>query len=113
MADRVDYDWSGFYEALCGHGPRLLEGIDEETRTIIAITSDTDSFWSDGLLEVLADGATRDDLRGGVLAAVEIWRESVLTVMSEDYGIELDWDGVTIDTDNPSVDALVAAASAV
>lgn len=107
----ADFDWSGFYEALCGHGPSLLEGIDEETRSIVALTAETDSFWSDGLSEVLAEGAARDDLRAGVLAAVEIWRENVLTVLADDYGIELEWGEVTIDTDHPGVDLLVAAAT--
>ncbi|MCJ7725721.1 MAG: hypothetical protein MUP76_04960 [Acidimicrobiia bacterium] len=109
----ADFDWPGFYEALCGHGPSLLEGIDDETREIISLTTETDAFWSEGLVEVLAEGAARDDLRSGVLAAVDIWRESVLTVLAEDYGIELDWDGVTVDSDHPGVDALVAAATTV
>jgi len=105
------YEWSGFYGALCARGPRLLEGIDDEIRDIIALTAETDSFWSDGLQSALADGASRGELRSGVLAAVELWRENVLAVLSDDYAIDLDRGSVTVDAGNPVIDELVAAAT--
>jgi len=106
------YEWSSFYKALCKHGPNLLLGIDYELREIIEeLGSTTDMFWSDGLQDRLADGATNDDLRGGVLSALELWRENVLQALDADFAIELDWHAVSIDSNNPLIDKLVEAAS--
>lgn len=106
-----DCDWAGFYRALCERGPQLLEGIDDETRGIIALTATTDAFWSEGLQETLVEAAARNGLRAGVLAAVELWREAVLTVLSDDYAIDLDWDRVTFDAGHSVIDDLVTAAT--
>ena len=108
------YDWSGFYGALCEHGPQLLLGIDEDdgVREVIAMTAaDTDDFWSDGLSDPLAEGAAAGDLRAGVLGALALWRENVLTTLSGNFGIELDWSAVTIDAESPLIDVLVKAAA--
>lgn len=108
------YDWSAFYRALCEHGPYLLLGIDDEdgVREIIVMTAaDTDSFWSDGLQALLADHATGDDLQGGVVAVLELWRENVLMTLSDDYGIDLEWSAVVIDADSPLIGVLVEAAT--
>ncbi len=110
------YDWSGFYRALCEHGPQLLLGIDEDdgVREVIAVTAaGTDDFWSDGLSDPLAEGAAAGDLRAGVLGALELWRENVLSALSDNFGIELDRGAVTIDADSPLIDVLVQAASRV
>ena len=109
------YDWSAFYRALCQHGPQLLLGIDDDdgVREVIAMTAanEPDDFWSDGLSDPLAEGAAAGDLRAGVRGALELWRENVLTTLSGNFGIELDWDVVTIDTDSPLIDVLVKAAA--
>ena len=108
------YDWTGFYRALCEHGPDLLVGMDEDdgVREVIAmVAADTDDFWSDGLQPLLAEGAADGDLRSGVLAAVELWRENVLAALSANFGIELGWDTVTIDADSPLIGDLVKAAT--
>lgn len=107
-----NYDWSNFYEALCQHGPNLLLNIDDETREMIGeLASNTDMFWSDGLQERLADGASNEDMRPGVLSAIEMWRENVLQTLDSDFAIELDWQTVIIDTASPLIDDLVTAAS--
>jgi hypothetical protein len=108
------YDWHGFYRALCEHGPQLLLGIDGDdgAREVIELlAADTDDFWSDGLVDLLAEGATAGDLRTGVLAALKLWRENVLMALSDDFGIELDWDAVTIDAGSQLIDHLVEAAA--
>jgi len=105
-------DWSGFYLALCEHGPSLLLGIDEDDAEIIgAVAADTDTFWSDGLQPLLEESAADGDLRAGVLASLGLWRENVLAALSDDFAIELDWGAVTVDADNPLIDALVEAAT--
>jgi hypothetical protein len=102
------YDWSGFYEALCRHGPSILTGIDEDLREMIeGWGSTTDMFWSEGLQELLAQGTADGDLRAGVLAAIELWRENVLQTLEADFAIELDWQAVNIDTTSPLIDDLV------
>jgi hypothetical protein len=108
-----NYDWSSFYNALCQHGPDLLMGIDAETREIIRdVASTTDMFWSDGLQDCLAGGAAEDDQLGGVLSTLELWRENVLQALDSDFGIELDWHAVSIDTTSPLIADLVEAAAA-
>ena len=93
-------------------GHDLLLGIDEEEAEIIgALAADTDTFWSDGLQPLLEDAAGDGDLSAGVLASLGLWRENVLVALSDDFGIELDWGSVTIDTDSPLIDALVEAAT--
>ena len=108
------YDWAGFYQALCEHGPELLVGIDryEGGRALVAaIAAGTDAFWSEGLQALLAEGAGNGDLRGGVLAAVELWRETVLGVLTGDFSIEIDWAEVTVDVESSLITTLVAAAT--
>lgn len=105
------YDWSSFYTALCQHGPTLLLGIDDETREMILnLASTTDIFWSDGLQELLAEGTANGNLRAGVMAAINLWRENVLQVLADDFALELDWQTVRIDKTSPLVDELVEAA---
>ncbi len=60
---------------------------------------------------LLEDAAGDGDLSAGVLASLGLWRENVLVALSDDFGIELDWGSVTIDTDSPLIDALVEAAT--
>jgi hypothetical protein len=106
------YDWSSFYNALCQFGPNLLQGIDDDNKEIIQdLASTTDMFWSDGLQDCLARGSGEGNLRGGILSALELWRENVLQALDESFGIELDWQAIQIDTANPLVDELVAAAA--
>ena len=106
------YDWSGFYTALGELGPRVLVGIDDGLREVITIIATTeDMFWSDGLSDPLADGAAAGDLRGGVLATLELWWENVFEALLGSFGIELDFRTVTIDTDSPLIDDLVVAAT--
>jgi hypothetical protein len=107
-----NYDWSSFYNTLCQHGSSLLLGIDDETRDIIGMAaSSTDMFWSDGLQDRLAQGAADGDLRAGILSTLDLWRENVLQALDADFGIELERQVVKIDSDNPLVDELVAAAA--
>lgn len=106
------YNWPDFYNALCRLGPEMLLGIDEDMREIIEMyASSTDMFWSDGLEECLAEGAASGSLQGGVLSALEVWRENVLDTLDTNFGIELDWDTVSIDDSSPLFDELVEAAS--
>ena len=106
------YDWSSFYTALCQYGPTLLLGIDDETREMILdLASTTDMFWSDGLQELLAEGAANGDLRAGVLAALDLWRENVLETLDADFSFELNWHRVTIDAASPLINKLVEAAT--
>jgi hypothetical protein len=106
------YNWSRFYKALCWHGPNLLVGIDEGVREIIEMyASSTDMFWSEGLEECLAEGAAGSSLQGGVLSALELWRENVLDALDTNFAIELDWESVFIDDTSPLIDELVEAAS--
>lgn len=106
------YDWTGFYLATCRYGPDLLLRIDEYGvgEVIAEVAGTTDRFWSDGLEDALAWGADKDDLRAGVLAALELWRENVLVALGDDFGMDLDWGRVQIDVDNPLIDRIVAAA---
>jgi hypothetical protein len=106
------YEWSRFYAALCAHGPTLLGGLDEETRHLVAmLAADTDRFWSDGLQDVLAQAATAGDLRTGVLRTLQLWRENVLTALSDDFSMDFDWSAITISTQSPLIDQLVTAAT--
>ena len=106
------YDWSRFYETMCQHGPKLLLGIDDELREIIEeLASSTDRFWSDGLQDLMAEGANNGDLRGGVLSVLELWRENVLQALDADFSIELNWKTVSIDTASPLIDELAEAAT--
>lgn len=107
-------DWTGFYLALCERGPHLLRGIDGDDgirEVIVLLASDTDTFWSDGLQPLLVEGGAGGNLRTGVLAALELWRENVLVALSDNFSIELDWDEVTIDASSPLVDELIEAAT--
>jgi hypothetical protein len=106
------YDWSSFYNALCNLGPRLLLGIDDSTREMIEeFASSTDMFWSDGLQDLLAEKATNGDVRAGVLFVLELWRENVLQTIDSAFGIEMDWQAVSIDAASPLIDELVEAAT--
>ncbi|HNS50015.1 MAG TPA: hypothetical protein PKO09_02415 [Anaerolineae bacterium] len=106
------YCWSRFYGMLCRHGPNLLLGIDDDTREIIeTYASSTDIFWSEGLEDCLAEGAAGGSLRGGVLSALELWRENVLDALDTNFGIELDWELVSIQGASSLIDELVEAAS--
>jgi hypothetical protein len=103
-------DWSNFYDALCKHGPSLLIGIDDDTRELIEeLALTTDTFWSDGLQDLLGEGANNGDVRAGVLSVLELWRENVLQAISSDFGIELGWKAVSIDTASTLIDKLVEA----
>lgn len=106
------YNWSSFYETLGQHGSKLLLGIDDNLRELIEeLGANTDIFWSDGLQEFLAEGATYGDLRAGVLLAIELWRQNALTKLDSDFGIMLDWGTVTINLTSPIIDLLVEAAT--
>ena len=106
------YNWPRFYKALCQGGPTLLLGVDEDLSEIIQMSaSTTDMFWSEGLEELLAEGAADGDLRAGVLSVLEVWRENVLETLETDFGFELDWELVCIDHTSPLIDELVEAAS--
>lgn len=106
------YDWSSFYNALCKLGPRLLIGIDNYTREMIEeFASSTDMFWSDGLQDLLAENDLKDGLRASVLSVLELWRENVLQTIDTNFGIELDWKTVRIDTASPLIDELIEAAT--
>ena len=105
------YNWPRFYSALCQQGPTLLLGVDEDINEIIKMSaSSTDLFWSEGLEELLAEGAADGDMRAGVLSVLELWREKVFEVLETDFGIELDWELVCIDDASPLIDELVEAA---
>ncbi len=104
-------DWSSFYDTLCHHGPNLLLGIDDDLREMIMVAgSSTDMFWSEGLQELLKEGAAEGALITRVLSALERWRENVLETLEMDFGIELDWQSVSIDAENPLIDELIKAA---
>ena len=106
------YDWSSFYNALGKLGPRLIIGIDDDTREMIKeFASSTDMFWSDGLQDLLAEGANIGDVRSGVLSVLELWRENVLQTIDTDFGIDLDWQAVSIDAASPLINDLVEAAA--
>ena len=106
------YNWPRFYKALCQQGPTLLLGLDEDLTEFVKMSaSTTDLFWSEGLEILLAAGATDGDMQAGVLSVLELWRENVLEMLAADFGIELDWELVSIDHANPLIDELVAAAS--
>jgi|GEM_PF-1171992 len=105
------YNWTRFYNALCRQGPNLLLGVDEDLLEIIKISaSTTDMFWSEGLEECLAIGAADGNMRAGVIFALDLWRENVLDALSSSYGIELDWEMVSINDTSPIIDELVEAA---
>jgi len=105
------YNWTRFYRALCRHGPDLLLGVDENLIEFIKMSAaDTDMFWSEGLEEYLRIGAADGDMRAGVLSALDLWRENVLDALSSSFGIELDWEMVSIDEGSPLIDQLVQAA---
>jgi len=106
------YDWSGFYNVLCQHGPNLLVGVDEGLREVIKeLSTTTDMFWSEGLEASLAEGAASGALHEGVLLALDDWRFNVINQLEASFGISLDWDQVSIDADSPIIDRLVDAAS--
>jgi hypothetical protein len=42
---------------------------------------------------------------------LDLWRENVLSALSEDFGIDLDRAAVTIDPESPLIDELVRAAT--
>ena len=104
------YNWTAFYRALCRHGPDLLRGVDDYLIEFIKMSAaDTDMFWSEGLEEWLRIGAADGDMRAGVLSALDLWRENVLDALSSSFGIELDWEMVSIDEGSPLIDTLVQA----
>lgn len=106
------YNWSRFYKALCQHGPKLLLGMDEGLCEIIEMNAaSTDMFWSEGLEDCLAEGASGGSLRNGVLSALGLWRENVLDALETNFGVELDWESVWMDDDSLLIDELVAAAT--
>jgi hypothetical protein len=106
------YNWSSFYNTLCQQGPNLLLGIDDNLRELIEVAgSSTDIFWSDGLQERLAEGAANGSVRAGVLSALDLWRNNVLETLDVDFGIELEWQSVRLDTASPLIDKLVDAAT--
>lgn len=106
------YDWANFYDALCKLGPHLLTGIDEDTRELIEeLARTTDTFWSDGLQDLLGEGVNNDDVRAGVLSVLDLWRENVLQVINSDFYLELSWKTVKIDKTSPLIDKLVEAAT--
>jgi hypothetical protein len=106
------YNWSSFYEGLCHHGPNLLIGLDEEAHELIEIeSSSSDMFWSDGLEEMLAEGVANGDIRAGVISALELWRENVLEALETNFGFELDWQTVSVDTNSQLINELVMLAS--
>lgn len=106
------YDWSSFYNTLCKLGPRLLLGIEDSTRELIEeFSSATDMFWSDGLQDLMAREVTNGDLRVNVLSVLELWRENVLQAVDTEFGIEMDWQAVSIDVASPLIDELVEAAT--
>lgn len=106
------YNWSGFYNALCHHGPDLLVGIDEDLREVIKeLSTSTDMFWSEGLEASLAEGAASGALREGVLRALEDWRFNLIDQLDASFGISLDRGQVSIETDSPKIEVLVAGAS--
>ena len=78
---------------------------------IEGFASSTDMFWSDGLQELLGEGANNGDVRAGVLSVLELWRENVLQAVDANFGIELEWKAVSIDTASPLIDQLVEAAT--
>ena len=79
-----------FLRSTVPNGPNLLLGIDDDLRELIEeMGLTTDIFWSEGLQERLADGADNDDLRAGVLSALELWRENVIETLDTDFAIEL------------------------
>jgi hypothetical protein len=110
-SNKNPYNWTSFYQALCRHGPDLLLGVDEDLIEVIKMSAaDTDMFWSDGLEECLAIGAADGDMRVGVLSALDLWRENVLDALSSSFGIDLDWEMVSIDEGSPLINQLVQAA---
>ena len=61
------YDWSGFYGALCEHGPQLLLGIDED----------------DGVREVIAMTAADDRTTSGRMVSATRWQRAPPPVTCE------------------------------
>jgi hypothetical protein len=103
-------DWTAFYQTLCARGHEALAGIDDADRELIfTIASTTDTFWSDGLQAALEAGAADGDVRRGVLAALDTYRDNVRSALSADFGISLG--RVSVDEASPVVDALVEAAA--
>ena len=105
------YDWSCFYDALCERAEHLLLGIDYEDREVISLVAETDAFWSDGLQSLLAMAARDGDLNRGVRDVLDAWRDNVITVLSGDFAMDLDWSAVVIDVDSPLIEELVEAAT--
>lgn len=105
-------DQPRFYNALCKLGPQTLLGIDNSTREVIAeVALSTDTFWSDGLEDSMAQNATgHDTMRASILSVLELWKENVLLAIDSDFGIELDWNTGSIDSTSPLIDELVEAA---
>jgi hypothetical protein len=68
-------------------------------------------FWSDNLEELLAEGAAVDQVRNGVFQALDQWQINVVYQLDAGFGIALDTDTVSINSNSPMIDQLIDAAS--
>ena len=107
------YNWPRFCEVLGEKGPDLLTGV--EKKVIDTFIRDkakgTDEFLSYDMEYVLSEAAAAGDVEGGVIAALEEWKENIIANYF-DFGTGLG-DGIQkigIDLESKIVAELVEAA---
>lgn len=111
--DEEKYNWPRFYTLLGEKGPDLLIGVEKNViDTFIRDHSrETDEFCSYDVELALSEGASEGDLRGGVINALEAWKETIISNYF-DFGTGLG-EGIKnigIDLESKIIDELVEAA---
>ena len=107
------YNWPRFCKVLGEKGPDLLIGV--EKKVIDSFIRDkaksTDEFLSYDMEYVLSEAAAEGDLEGGVIAALEEWKENIISNYF-DFGTGLGdgFQNIKIDPESEIIDELVEAA---
>jgi hypothetical protein len=108
------YNWPRFYRLLGEKGPDLLTGVDKKVidTFIRDQAKSTDEFYSYGMEYVLSEAAEEGNLEGGVLAALEEWKENIIANYF-DFGTGLgdDIQTMEIDLDSKIIAELIEAAT--
>ena len=94
-------------------GPDLLIGVDKKVidSFIRDKAKSSDEFLSYDMEYVLSEAAAAGDLAGGVIAALEEWKENIIANYFDfDTGLGDDIQNIEIDPESEIIDELVEAA---
>ena len=116
MSEHMDgekYNWPRFCGVLGEKGALLLTGVEKKViDTFIRDNAkDTDEFLSYDMEYALSEAAAEGDLEGGVIAALEEWKENIIANYF-DFGTGLgdDIPNIGIDLESKIIAELVEAA---